>query len=43
LVCILVSQQDGLRFIVNAGLLEILKSRFGILTPQILKTVDLLE
>jgi hypothetical protein len=32
-----------LRLIVNAGLLEIFKGRFGVLTPQILKTVDLLE
>jgi hypothetical protein len=43
LICVLVSQQDGLRLIVYAGLLEIFKGCFGILTPQILETVDLLE
>ena len=43
LVCILIAQQDGLRFIIYAGLLKILERRFGVLAPQILEAVDLLE
>jgi hypothetical protein len=43
LVCILIAQQDGLRLVIYAGLLKILERCFGVLVPQILKVVDLLE
>jgi hypothetical protein len=43
LVCILITQQNGLWLIINAGLFKIFERRFGVLTPQILETVDLLE
>ena len=43
LVRILVAQNDRLRLVVDAGLLEVFKCGIGVLTPQVFKSVDLLE
>ena len=43
LVRILVAQDDRLRLVVDAGLLEVFKCGISVLTPQVFKSIDLLE
>ena len=43
LVRILVAQDDRLRLVVDAGLLEVFKCGISVLTPQVFESVDLLE
>ena len=43
LISVLVAQDNGLRFIIYSGLLQIFKRGVRVLAPQVLETVDLLE